>query len=224
MPKTVIITATKKRKPEYYDTYANALREAGLESKVVYIEELDAVKSNWRYDGVLLPGGPDVDPKLYNQPPSEHLGSVDTELDTLELEIINVARTKGVPIFGICRGHQMINVALGGSLIQHVPEHDFHHKPRNFLAHPIFIRDLDSLLYEAAKRQEVLVNSLHHQVVDKVGGGMKIVALGADGSPEATEHESEPIFSVQFHPEELVGTRAWIRRLFKLFADRVKTS
>ena len=88
-------------------------------------------------DGLLVPGGWDVDPPAYGEERQEETPNVDLPLDLTEIALVRAAVDAGVPVFGICRGQQVINVALGGSLRQHIDGHDMHGHPRDLLAHPI---------------------------------------------------------------------------------------
>jgi putative glutamine amidotransferase len=170
-------------------------------------------------DGLLLPGGWDVDPALYGEEPDAALGPVDPELDATELELFRLARAEQLPVLGICRGQQVINVALGGTLYQHIDDHDVRAQGRAHLAHRVEVEPA-SELGQAAGETTVEVNSLHHQAVRELAPGLKLTARGEDGTVEGIESEDGLIVAVQCHPEELAGDLPWARSLFERFVKR----
>ena len=180
-----------------------------------------------RLDGLLLPGGCDVDPARYGESAREALGEVDADLDALELPLVGAAVERRLPLFGICRGQQVVNVALGGTLYQDLAADgltDFPHatapeQGRDFLAHVIEI-DARSRLYEMLGVRRLEVNSHHHQAVREVAPGLVVSAVSPDGVVEGLESPDGLILTVQCHPEEL-GAHAWARALF---ADFVVTA
>lgn len=159
--------------------------------------------------GILFTGsGSDIGPSIYGREPMGALGC-DPELDEMELALFREFRKLGKPIFGICRGHQLINVALGGTLIQDIPSQ----KP-NALPHRgtsdtdnVFhkVKALPGSRMEALFGGEFQTNSYHHQAIDTLGEGLIPTAKTEDGIIEAIEHQSEPILAVQFHPERMIG-------------------
>ncbi len=164
-------------------------------------------------DGLLLMGGHDIDPGYYAEDNHE-CRCVDTERDALEFALLKRATAKGIPVFGICRGLQVMNVYFGGSLFQDVEKdlsgalpHDFHFingevAPRDHTAHEIRILK-DSVLYHSMGELSK-VNSLHHQGIKELAQGFRATAWTDDGLIEAIEHESFPFcVGVQWHPEEL---------------------
>jgi putative glutamine amidotransferase len=173
-------------------------------------------------DGLLLPGGWDVDPALYGEPKDEKVGPIDRELDDTELRLFQQARERELPVLGICRGQQVINVAMGGSLVQHLDDHDARALGRSHLAHTIEV-DPDSELGRAAGEHKIRVNSLHHQAVRKLAPGLMQTAHGDDGTVEGVESEDGLIVAVQCHPEELTTDLPWARRLFERFVARAKS-
>lgn len=157
-------------------------------------------------EGLLLGGGGDIDPTFLGL---EDQGSRDIDLrrDLAEFALVRVFLAQNKPILGICRGHQVINTALGGRLLQDIgfALECFHspvpHDMRVDLYHTIMTEEaslLDRLYGPVA-----LVNSWHHQAVERAGEGMRITARSESGLIEATEHEELPVYSVQFHPERL---------------------
>ena len=185
-----------------------------------YIKALDALGAAIVRDdprdcaGLLLPGGGDIDPALYGQ---ENLGSVgiDEERDRRERELFEFFLAQKRPIFGVCRGCQLINVLLGGTLHQDIPGHRDEHDD-NFLHAS---RAEDPLLISLYGKH-FQINSTHHQAIDRLGEGLRAVQWADDGTVEAVRHDSLPIFAVQWHPErlreptdgwQLIG--AWLKRL-----------
>ncbi len=114
------ITVHPRRGLEYFGPYRRALESAGAEP----VDLLPGTRALPDVDGLLLPGGWDVDPSFYGEPRDAKVGETDPELDETELSLFHQARERGLPVLGICRGQQVINVALGGSLVQHLEDHD----------------------------------------------------------------------------------------------------
>ena len=212
------ITCSRLRPRAYYETYARAVAAAGGRPLLLAPDEADRLEE---LDGLLLPGGPDIDPRLYGEEPDPDLGSVDPELDRFEIDLVQRAVARNLPVLGICRGQQVINVALGGSLHQHLPEHDKHGLPRTHLAHEIRVEP-GSELEQAADGRPVMVNSLHHQAIKDIAAGLRVTARSPDGVVEAME--GERVVAVQCHPEELIGDSAWARRLLERFVQRAGRS
>jgi putative glutamine amidotransferase len=157
--------------------------------------------------GLLFTGGGDVAPECYGATRSDQTGGVDEERDTWEIELVHWALEAGLPVLGICRGCQIINVACGGTLIQHLPAitaqpHLIPH-PRDQVAHPIRIRP-DSLLSELQGSAGIGVNSIHHQAIEEIGQDLQATAWAEDGVIEAVEDAGHSVLGVQWHPENLL--------------------
>lgn len=176
-------------------------------------------------DGLLLVGGVDLDPGLYGEAPHPKLGKVDAQRDWVELTLTRRALDDGLPLLGICRGIQTLNVACGGTLWQdidaQVPEanpHTFYpNHPYNLLAHNVQL-EAGSRLAEALGSQDVQVNSLHHQAVKDVGTGLQITGRAPDGLIEALEGNGKAwVVAVQWHPEWLLEDDPRMKRLFGSF-------
>ena len=155
------------------------------------------------YDGLLLPGGVDVTPSYYHQ---ENIAceECDVELDALQWAVLDRFMKAGKPVFGICRGHQLLNVFLGGTLIQNIDSRARHARDAG--------SDEDKVHGSTAAPDgfiarlygpELSTNSSHHQAVDRPGAGLRVVQTSDDGVVEALEHESLPVLSVQWHPERM---------------------
>jgi len=193
--------------------YCEAIRGAGgvpihipLMPEPEYIDDIVS-----RLDGVLLPGcDSDPDPALYGADPHPNLGAVVSEKDATDLLVIAAAEKRGIPIFGICFGMQILNVSRGGTLIQDIEsqvEGAIKHQqgmPRERKSHKIRIEN-GSLMEGWARiyqSSEIFVNSHHHQAVDLPGKALKVTSRTSDGVVESIEDtDGRPIFAVQWHPE-----------------------
>jgi putative glutamine amidotransferase len=211
------ITVHPRRGLEYYVPYRRAVAAAGAEP----VDLVPGTSTLPDVDGLLLPGGWDVDPSFYGELRDEKVGQTDRELDETELAMFHQARERELPVLGICRGQQVINVAMGGSLVQHLDDHDARAIGRRHLAHTIEV-DPASELGQAAGEDKIPVNSLHHQAIKKLAPGLHESARGEDGTVEGVESDDGLIVAVQCHPEELTGDLPWARRLFERFVARAR--
>jgi putative glutamine amidotransferase len=158
-----------------------------------------------RLDGLILTGGADIDPARYGATPLETTGPPRGARDAAELGLLAAAVGVGLPVLGICRGLELMNVARGGTLLQHLPgvlgTTDHAPAPAVYGRHPVSVTP-GSLLAEVLGRLEVEVSSYHHQGVDEVGMGLAVTALAPDGTIEGLEDQSLPFcLAVQWHPE-----------------------
>jgi putative glutamine amidotransferase len=198
-------------------SYVRAIEEAGGVPLLIppqsSIDELFEV-----LDGILFTGGGDLEPTLYD---AEDRGSagIDSDRDGLELALARRAADAGLPIFGICRGQQVINVALDGGLLQDVGEHR-QDAPREAATHEVEVEAGSHLAKAIGERVEV--NTFHHQVVDpaRIGRGLKVSAFSTDGQRfiEGLESADGKILTVQWHPEDMTD-REWARRLFRRLVE-----
>jgi putative glutamine amidotransferase len=172
-------------------------------------------------DGIVFPGGLDVHPQRYGEEIDPSV-TVDEPLDDLELKLAQWATDRELTTLGICRGQQLLNVALGGSLVQDLPSAGVAHPQsdlaiRDHLAHPIEV-EADSRLAAIFGSTSFEVNSFHHQAVKELGRGLKAVGWSPDGVIEALESTEHPwLLAVQFHPENLIASHEPSRRLFEAF-------
>ena len=180
-----------------------------------------------RVDGVCLSGGPDLDPRAYGERRHEHTGPVETELDEFELALARAADAAGLPILAICRGMQVLNVARGGSLHQHLPDvngGDVNHRqsaPASQTTHDVSIRE-SSRIARVLERTRTEVNSFHHQGIARLGNGLLITGRAADGTVEALEAmDREFVVGVQWHAETLVA-RPEQAALFAAFVEAAR--
>ncbi|CAM5233044.1 gamma-glutamyl-gamma-aminobutyrate hydrolase family protein [Streptomyces aurantiogriseus] len=151
-----------------------------------------------RLDGLVIAGGPDVDPVRYGAERHPRTGPPARERDAWELALVDAALTAGVPLLGICRGMQVLNVALGGTLVQHLDGHA--EVVGVFGRHPV--KPVPGTLYADLVPEEMSVPTFHHQAVDRLGTGLVPAAHAADGTVEAVELPSGGwVLGVQWHPE-----------------------
>lgn len=199
--------------------YLTALVNAGA-VPIVLVPGVDFEALFDRLDGIVLTGGVDVDPEFYGQMPAPET-KVDRVRDDLELPLARAAFDQRKPILAICRGHQVINVALGGTLIQHLGSHPRSDPDgdRSALSHTVRL-DQESLLGRLVGRSHIGVNSFHHQAVKDVAPLLRAVGWSDDGVIEALESDASYVISVQSHPEELIHDQPWARQLFDAFVER----
>jgi len=176
-------------------------------------------------EGVIIGGGDDIEPEHYGLT-GDAGATYDKERDDLEIDILRRALRSNIPIMGICRGSQLINVVLGGGLFQDIrPQRKM--TPNKNSIFPIKVASVksDSLLYKILGRTEVKINSLHNQAVDRIADGLKASAHDADGFVQAIECDdnSRYIVGVQWHPEYMPYSFTQ-RKLFKQFAAAVVSS
>jgi len=172
--------------------------------------------------GVLVPGGEDVDPKFFGEDPQPSIGTIRPDMDSFIFSALDICFRHSIPVFGICRGLQIINVALGGTLYQDMSlfekETILHSQTydRSFTVHKAEIKS-GSLLHSIFDSEEILVNTMHHQAIKALGTGLSATAFAPDGIIEAIESEDKLIFAVQWHPEELVISTPSMNKLFSHF-------
>jgi putative glutamine amidotransferase len=176
-----------------------------------------------RLDGLLIAGGPDVDPARYGERPGPDTQPPSRSRDAAELDLLAAAEGLGLPVLGICRGMQLLNVARGGSLLQHLPEvvgTDLHAPgPGRYGRHPVS-PVAGTLLARLLGGAPVPVPTYHHQGVDRLGERLVVAALAEDGVIEAVEDPARPFFlGVQWHPE--VGEDLALFRALVAEASRV---
>ena len=192
-------------------TYINAIKNAGGVPLVIPMTtdeaQLDAILNT--ITGLVMTGGEDVNPlKFYGEEPHPMMGEIAPARDDFDYILIKKAAEKGIPILGICRGMQMLNVAFGGTLIQDIPSQvkgsmvDHRQDAPNYCAtHSITIQK-NSLLYNLLKKETTAVNTFHHQAVKKVAPSLKVIAVAKDGVVEAIEGTGDlRVLGLQFHPE-----------------------
>ena len=211
--------------------YVRALEAAGLVPLV--LPPLDAGHAQRALDavsGLVLTGGEDVAPWRYGESPHPALGGVNEERDAFELALTTAARARALPTLAICRGIQVLNVALGGTLVQDIPSQCPSALPhaqkgaRGTRVHEIRV-DPGTRLAEVLEAERITVNSAHHQAIARVADGLRVTAQAPDDIIEGAEWGADDWWAVgvQWHPEELIETaEAWDRGLFAGFAARCR--
>lgn len=214
-------------------SYIEELRKVGAVPWVIPLvpHDPDTLQEIFsRLDGVFITGGVDVDPTCYGEPKTCLCGATDPDRDAVEIALLKHAMTRNLPVLAVCRGIQILNVTLGGTLFQDVAaqvpaalKHDYFPTPeqpsRKYLAHDITVKGgsrLGRLLGDAV----VPVNSMHHQAIKDLAPQLAATAYAPDGIIEAVEGTgSQFLVAVQWHPEELTETQPGQARLFTAFAD-----
>jgi len=224
---------TNKRSPQHLSrfcvrqAYCHVLHEAGGAPILIPLLQddealLDIYK---RLDGLLLAGGGDISPQHFGQSRAAQLTSVDPPRDRVELLLSRRAVHDDMPLLAICRGLQLLNVALGGTLYQDIPtqiphalRHNFYPDyPRDYLGHDVLLKP-DTLLADVVGAERLAVNSFHHQAAKDVPPALTVAATAPDGVIEAVEaHDKRFILGVQWHPEDLAKTKPQMRSLFEAF-------
>lgn len=182
-----------------------------------------------RIDALLLPGGDDIDPALYGAARHARLGPCDAMHDEADFALVREALRRRMPVLGICRGQQVLNVALGGTLYQDLPTErpsDLTHATRDFtaLTHTVAI-DAGTPHRAIIEAAEVPTNSLHHQAIRDLGEGVQVTAHAPDGVIEGIAVAGQPFaLAVQYHPEALVDTHEHAHRLFAAFVHAATTA
>jgi putative glutamine amidotransferase len=234
----VIVTATTetirgRSRVRVNEAYTNALVAVGLIPIILPpVDPVLAVAAMTDIAGLVLTGGEDIDPHRFGQEPHPQTGTPHAGRDAYEIALARAAYERRVPTLAICRGAQVMNVALGGTLVQDIAtqhpggiDHDQSGR-RNDRVHEIEIART-SRLADIVSSTNIFANSSHHQSVDRVGDGLRVVATSPDGIVEGVE-ATDPAWwmvAVQWHPEELTATAEdWDRRLFSAFADEVRAA
>ncbi|WP_336658731.1 gamma-glutamyl-gamma-aminobutyrate hydrolase family protein [Leucobacter sp. USHLN153] len=168
------------------------------------------------FDALVVPGGSDVDPRRYGAEPHDATSPADfTAQDDFEAEMMAAACALGIPALAICRGFQLLNVEHGGSLVQDLPHDSVH---RNGV-HRVSIEP-DSALAAALGADELPVSSYHHQSIDRVGKGLRVVGRAPDGVVEAIEQPGAELLAIQWHPEDTAANDPAQHAIFQWVVDR----
>ena len=194
-PKILLSTGTSDP-----SAYVEAVQAAGGDPTAVYCPQYED-----RFDGLILCGGVDVHPKYYGEPIDGSV-NIDDKRDSAEMELVRAFLAAGKPIFGICRGCQLLNIYFGGTLVQHLPTFEGHTAETDGVYIPHAATAEPGSLLAEVYGTEFTVNSHHHQAVKDLAPGFRVTMRSADdGVVEAIEHETLPIFAVQWHPERMSG-------------------
>jgi putative glutamine amidotransferase len=202
--------------------YLAALERAGAEPVIIGPRRLEADGARVlleRIDGLLFLGGPDVDPLLYGGTRHATIVGTDVSDDRFEIAMMKAALAADVPALAICRGIQVLNVALGGTLVPHLPErpgvgsHGRPGTPKGAAMNDVTIV-AGSQLAKTMDAERIACSCHHHQALDRVGEGLRVVAHADDGVIEAVEVERAWMLAVQWHPEDTAGEDPAQQRLF----------
>ena len=208
-------------------SYVRAIMQAGgvpvLIPSSIAEDGWDALYS--RLDGVLFSGGGDIALDHFAGDPHPRIDDVDPERDSVELKMVQSAASDGKPFLGICRGCQVVNVALGGTLYTHIPDqlpnaldHSYPGNKRMVLVHEVKIEE-GTHIAEIFGQPIIKVNSLHHQGLKDIAPSLRVAGRAPDGLVEAIELPDHPFgLAVQWHPEWLTD-QAWTRNLFRKFVE-----
>jgi gamma-glutamyl-gamma-aminobutyrate hydrolase PuuD len=210
-------------------TYIDAIFKTGGIPVVIPLMRDDSVivellKS---IDGIVFPGGGDFDPAYYHEKPIPQMGTINAPRDTFEIRLLHLAAANNVPVLGICRGLQLINVAFGGSLYQDIPVQYYdksvshrQKKSNNEPSHSVIVED-STVFSKIVGDKILMVNSAHHQAVKRLADGFTISGKSADGIIEAMEKidSANWILGVQFHPEQLINKDKTLLKIFQGFID-----
>jgi putative glutamine amidotransferase len=193
--------------------YYHAAAAAGAAPVLIpLLDDVEALRAIYeRMNGILIPGGVDVDPAVFGEAPHERLGRIDPARDRVEIQLVRWAVEDRKPLLGLCRGLQVINVALGGTLYQDLEteypnaiKHDYfptYGYPRDHLAHDVAVKG-GSRMHHALLNSAVPVNSMHHQGIKALASSLAASAVAPDGLIEAAESTNDSyIVGVQWHPE-----------------------
>lgn len=211
--------------------YVHAVRQAGALPWIVPLipDDLSTLRGIYdRLDGIFLTGGVDVDPSRYGEAREPFCGRSDSARDEVEIQLIRWAWQERKPILAICRGAQVLNVALGGSLYQDVRiqvpawiKHDYfptkNEPARNLIVHDVRVQS-GTHLFDLLGSASVNVNSMHHQAIKRLASGLNITAVAGDGIIEGVEGANgQFVMGVQWHPEEMTEKDPGMKHLFASF-------
>ncbi|MEN8076631.1 gamma-glutamyl-gamma-aminobutyrate hydrolase family protein [Clostridioides difficile] len=208
------------------NNYSKCISQAnGVPIYLPVIENIDIIEKQLSIcDGLLLPGGNDINPLLYNELPRPKLGKCNDLIDWYQITLTNKALEKNIPILGICRGAQVINVACGGTIYQDISyasNYALLHIQNSHLSencHPIYIHDNTTI--NTILGNKYIVNSGHHQCINELAPNLKVSSISPDGVIESIEMTNRPfVIGVQWHPEMLALKDNKMLQLFNTFID-----
>jgi len=211
-------------------TYIDSIVEAGGVPLIIPVLQNGELSDYYTdaIDGLILTGGEDMSSHYFGEEPIRQVNVIDYNRDKTEWGLFHSAYEKGLPIFGICRGHQVINIALGGNIYQ-----DIYSQISDVLGHSSsqnvedgyhsIVLEEESILMEIFKEKIIAVNSVHHQAIKDLGKNLKITAYSKDGIVEAIESTNEKfVLGVQFHPEGMAAKHKKFLEIFQYFIQICK--
>jgi len=196
----------------------DAVCRAGGEPVVLAPLDRPGIPALEAFAGLVVPGGADLDPSAYGGVRTTDTEPSDLRQDRFDLAVARAAIASGMPYLAICRGMQVLNVALGGTLVEHLPPSDVNHRDA---FHDVQLEPTCALAV-AMGTSRASVSSYHHQGVDRLGAGLRVTGRTADGCPEAVEHHASPVLAVQWHPEDDAETAAHEQRLFDAIVEQAR--
>ncbi|HMA35966.1 MAG TPA: gamma-glutamyl-gamma-aminobutyrate hydrolase family protein [Chloroflexia bacterium] len=215
-------------------SYSKAVMAAGgIPLLIPQVEDAESLRALYDVlDGLLIPGGVDINPRFFNAAAHPEVDLPDNGLDFVETTMLPWAIADDLPVFGICRGQQVLNVIMGGTLWQDIPSEyatvfdhreSYKRKIRDYLAHDVRIAP-ESRLHGIVGADRIWVNTSHHQAVRAVAPGLRATAWAPDELCEGLEAPDHAfLLSVQWHPEEMVRKHEWARRLFAALVDAARS-
>ena len=226
---TLQCNSSSEPKFSIYKEYIEAILEQGaLPVGLPHSDPLNAKSYVSGVEGILCPGGIDVNPLVYGEEADRHVTMMCREMDYFEIELVKEAIHQKKPVFGICRGIQLINAALGGTLIQDLGSqrnsslcHYQDHRAERELVHRVFA-EKNSWTHKIFGLENFEVNSYHHQAVKDLAPGLKASAKASDGLVEAIESEDGLVYAVQWHPERVYKAYPIFAKFFKALIDKTQ--
>jgi len=205
--------------------YLDAVRRAGGQEAAmleVPLSDEEADEVVVRFDGLVLIGGADVDPARYGATPHETVYGVQSDVDDFDIALARAAVRNGTPTLAICRGVQVLNVALGGTLIQHLPDVEGRHEHRDGVLHEVDLKP-GSRAADAMGTTRPMCSSFHHQAIDRLAPGLIETGWAGDGTIEAVEADGAAwIVGVQWHPEDTAADDPFQQRLFDALVEHAR--
>lgn len=214
-------------------TYSHAIEQTGgVPILIPFLQDVAALETLLvRLDGIILSGGVDINPERYSEEPHPMLRRTSPELDEFELKLARMALREDMPVLGVCRGMQLLNVALGGTLYQDIGslypgsvDHCRQDLPRNTITHEVFV-EAGSRMEKVLGTRRFGVNSLHHQAIKMPGKGVHISGRAEDGIAELMEVSAYRFaMAIQCHPEEIYMKENACANLFSAFVEECNST